>query len=101
VLNGPVVLHLWSAASGSATTFAYLYDCTAGGASCTQIAAGMVHSSTWFGWMQFTEHDVTIGTVHRVLPAGHELRLGLYVTQGDQWVAMTAAYPSSLTLTVP
>ena len=34
VLNGPVVLHLWSATSGigAGTAYAYLYDCTAGGA---------------------------------------------------------------------
>ena len=33
--------------------------------------------------------------------AGHELRLRLYIGQGDQAVAMTGDFPSSLTLTVP
>jgi hypothetical protein len=47
------------------------------------------------------EHDVTVGSVSRTVPAGHELRIGLYVTSGDQWVAMTSSFPSSLELSVP
>ena len=43
-LNGPVTLHLWSSASGFAGMYAYLYDCTAGGASCTLMTAAFPSS---------------------------------------------------------
>ena len=96
-----VTLHLWSSASGFAGIYAYLYDCTAGG-SCTQIASGNVQANNWLGLgLGFSEHDVTVGSVSRTLPAGHELRIGLYVTSGDEWVAMTSSFPSSLELSVP
>jgi hypothetical protein len=101
VLNGPVSLHLSSSASGSATAFAYLYDCSAGGVGCVLIAHGSLTDHAWNGLLSWGQHDIAIGSVNRTLPAGHELRLGLYVSHGDQWVAMTAGLPSSLTLTVP
>jgi len=44
---------------------------------------------------------VTVGTVSRTVTAGHELRIGLYATGGDQWVAMTSSFPSSLELSIP
>jgi hypothetical protein len=103
-LNGPVTLHLSSTqpgAPGDGTAYAYLYDCTAGGASCTRIAAGQLAAKPWNSLAQWAQHDITIGTVNRTLPAGHELRVRLYVGQGDQWIAMTAALPTSLTLTTP
>jgi hypothetical protein len=101
VLNGPVTLHLWSSGSGFAGMYAYLYDYTAGG-SCTQIASGSLQTHNWFGLGGgFAEHDVTVGSVSRTVTAGHELRIGLYVSSGDQWVAMTAAFPSSLELSIP
>ena len=100
VLNGPAVLHLTSSGNGNNVDYAYLYDCTAGGASCTQIGSG---SRTWrrpvgLGWVS---NDVSLGTVNHTLPAGHELRLRLYSGSGDQAVSMTGDLPSSLTLTVP
>jgi putative nucleotidyltransferase with HDIG domain len=103
-LNGPVTLHLSSrqpGAPGDGTAYAYLYDCTAGGATCTQIASGQLAAKPWNGLGQWAQHDFTVGTVNRTLAAGHELRLRLYVGQGDQWIAMTAALPTSLTLTTP
>ena len=101
VLNGPVVLHLASSGSGSNVSYAYLYDCTAGGATCTQIGFGSKTFSGLLGLGFWTSNDITVGTVNRTLPAGHELRLRLYSGSGDQWVAMTAGLPSSLTITVP
>jgi hypothetical protein len=102
ILNGPVTLHLWSSASGFAGIYAYLYDCTAGGASCTQIASGNLQTHNWLGLgLGFSEHDVTVGSVSRTLPAGHEVRVSLQVTSGDQWVAMTSSFPSSLELSIP
>jgi putative nucleotidyltransferase with HDIG domain len=103
-LNGPVTLHLSSIQTGSpgdGTAYAYLYDCTAGGVSCTQIAFGRLADKPWNSLGVWAQHDITVGTVSRTLPAGHELRLRLYVGQGDQWIAMTAALPTSLTLTLP
>ena len=101
VLDGPVTLHLSSYRNGDGTAYGYLYDCTAGGVSCTQIGFGRVSDNSWNGLLTWGRHDLSLGTVNRTLIAGHELRLRLYVGQGDQWVAMTAALPSSLTLTIP
>jgi putative nucleotidyltransferase with HDIG domain len=101
VLNGPVVLHLTSSGSGSNVSYAYLYDCTAGGVTCTQIGFGTKTFNGLLGLGFWTSNDITVGTVNRTLPAGHELRLRLYSGSGDQWVAMTAGLPTSLTLTVP
>jgi putative nucleotidyltransferase with HDIG domain len=101
VLNGPVTLHLWSSGGGFGGIYAYLYDCTSGG-SCTQIASGHLQTHNWLGLgLGFSEHDVTVGTVSRTVTAGHELRIGLYATGGDQWVAMTSSFPSSLELSIP
>jgi hypothetical protein len=101
VLNGPVTLHLSSHGFGDGTAYAYLFDCTAGGASCTQISQGTLADNSWNGLLSWGQHDISVGTVNRTLPAGHELRVRLLVGRGDQWVAMTAGLPSSLTLTVP
>ena len=101
VLNGPVSLHLSSAGNNSGVAYVYLYDCLAGGASCVQIGFGSLADSSWNGFLSWGQHDISVGTVNRALPAGNELRVRVYVGQGEQWVAMTAALPSSLTLTVP
>ena len=61
------------------------------------------------GWINFdgsvqariAGHPLGLERSYGTLPAGHELRVRLLVGQGDQWVAMTAALPSSLTLTIP
>ncbi|HEY3614745.1 MAG TPA: Ig-like domain-containing protein, partial [Gaiellales bacterium] len=101
VLDGPVVLHLTSSGNGSNVDYGYLYDCTAGGASCTQIGSG---STTWSGGilgLGWVSNDVGLGTVNRTLAAGHELRVRVYSGSGDQAFAMTGDLPSSLTLTVP
>ena len=101
VLNGPVVLHLTSSGSGNNVDYGYLYDCLAGGAGCVQIGHG---STTWSGsllGLGWVSNDVSLGTVSHTLLAGHELRLRIYSGSGDQAVAMTGDFPSSLTLTVP
>ena len=99
--NGPVTLRLTSQQSGSATAYAYLYDCTAGGASCTQIGYGSVSDNPWNGLLQWGAHDISLGTQNRVLAAGHELRVRLYAGNGDQRVALAADLPTSLTFTTP
>jgi putative nucleotidyltransferase with HDIG domain len=101
VLNGPVTLHLSSAQSGGASAYAYIYDCTAGGASCTQIGFGSVSDNPWNGLLQWGQHDISLGTVNRTLAATHELRMRLYAGGGDQRVALTLQHPTSLTLTTP
>ena len=100
-MQGPVILHLTSKGSGNNVDYAYLYDCTAGGAGCVQIGHG---STTWSGGilgLGWASNDVNLGTVNRLLAVGHELRLRAYSGSGDQSVAMTGDLPSSLTLTVP
>jgi hypothetical protein len=101
VLNGPVALHLTSRQSGGASAFAYLYDCTAGGATCTQIGFGSISDNPWNGLLSWGEHNLSLGAVNRTLAAGHELRLRLYVGNGDQQVALAGDLASTLTLTVP
>ena len=101
VLQGPVTLHLSSSGSGSNVAYVYLYDCTAGGASCTQIAYNSLTSHGLLGLGFWTQNDISVGTVNRTLPTGHELRVRLYSGSGDSWVAMTASLPTYLELTVP
>ena len=74
VLQGPVTLHLASSGTGSNTAYVYLYDCTAGGAACTQIAFNSLTSHGWLGLGLWAENDISVGTVNRTLAAGHELR---------------------------
>ena len=101
VLNGPATLHLTSAQSGNGTAYAYLYDCTAGGASCTQIGYG-----TRLG--QPLERPPVVGRARHLArrrqphaAPGHELRVRLYAGNGDQRVALAGDLPTSLTLTTP
>ena len=101
VLNGPITLHLSSSGIGAGTAYAYLYDCTAGGASCAEISSASVSDNPWNGLLSWAQHDISVGTVNQTLAAGHELRVRLYVGQGTQHVAMTAALPSFLSITVP
>ena len=101
VLNGPVTLHLTSSQSGNATAYAYLYDCTAGGASCSQVGYGSVSDNPWNGLLQWGQHDISLGAQNRTLAAGHELRVRLYAGNGDQRVALASDLPTSLTLTTP
>jgi hypothetical protein len=101
VLNGPVTLHLSSTRLGAGTVYVYLYDCAAGGVSCTQISSGTLSDNPWNGLLSWGQHDISVGTVNQTLATGHELRLRVYVGQGNQSVAMTAALPSWLSLTLP
>jgi hypothetical protein len=65
-----------------------------------QISYGTFSANSWNGLLSWGQHDISVGTVNATLAAGHELRLRLYVGHGDQWVAMTAALPSSLSLSI-
>lgn len=106
VLNGPVTLRLWSTIANFGINneghpYVYLYDCAAGGIVCTRIAENDVHIDNWNGsvsdWMYRT---ITVGSVDRTIAAGRALKVVLLFEHEDLWLAMTAAYPSGLTLTV-
>jgi hypothetical protein len=102
VLNGPVVLRLWSTieafdAYEGAHPHVYLYDCVAGGTGCLKIASNNVHVPSWNGGVSdWVYREITVGSVTRTIPVGHELRIKLLTSQDNLWIAMTAAYPSSL-----
>jgi putative nucleotidyltransferase with HDIG domain len=102
VLNGPVSLDLWSStrlfvSAKPGTLFAYLYDCTAAGASCTKIAENTAFAQPWnTSLIDWSHRVVTIGSVSRTIPAGHELRVKLMFRSEDLWLTMTAAYPTAL-----
>jgi HD-GYP domain-containing protein (c-di-GMP phosphodiesterase class II) len=104
VLNGPVVLRLWSTVEDfdpddAAHPHVFLYDCLGGGVSCVKIAANHLQVSNWNGGVSsWVYHEITVGSVSRTIPIGHELRIRLQTSQNDLWVAMTAAYPSALAL---
>src|SRR5919201_3674443 len=104
VLNGPVVLRLWSTienftAMEGAHPHVYLYDCVAGGTGCLKIASNNVHVANWNGGVSsWVYREITVGSVSRTIPAGHELRIKLLTSQNTLWIAMTAAYPSALAL---
>jgi hypothetical protein len=101
-LNGPVSLDLWSSTRGfisikGGTLFAYLYDCTAGGASCTKIAENTAFAQPWnTSLIEWGHRVITIGSVSRTIPAGHELRVKLMFRSEDLWLMMSAAYPTAL-----
>jgi Bacterial Ig domain/HD domain len=106
VLDGPVTLDLWSAAGAlgavtPGTLYAYLYDCTAGGGSCTNIASNAVSESPWnTSLVDWGLRTITIGSVTRTVPAGNELRVRLSFQSSDLWLTMTAAYPTALVVTL-
>ena len=102
VLNGPVVLRLWSTieafdANQGAHPHVYLYDCVAGGTGCLKIASNHVHVSSWNGGVSdWVYREITVGSVTRTIAVGRELRIKLLTSQDNLWIAMTAAYPSAL-----
>jgi hypothetical protein len=106
VLNGPVTLNLWATIrqfelNKDAHPHMYLYDCDGAGTNCVKIAENDVHIDDWNGGSpSWVLHRVTIGSVTRTMAAGRKLRLRLLNGHNDLWVAMTAAYPSSLEVTL-
>ena len=106
-LNGPVVLRLWSSVSGfdpddGAHPHVFLYDCIAGGINCLKIAQNHVHVRAWNGGTQsWVYREITVGSVTRTIAGGRELRVRLQTSQNDLWVALTAAHPSALAVTLP
>ncbi|MFN2469575.1 MAG: Ig-like domain-containing protein [Gaiellaceae bacterium] len=107
VLNGPVVLRLWSTASdfdpdAGAHPHVFLYDCLAGGVGCTKIAGTHVKVKDWNGGATtWVLREITVGSVNRIIAVGRELRVRLQNSKHDLWIAMTAAYPSALAVTGP
>ncbi len=105
-LNGPVNLDLWAGVQAFQSNRdvepdAYLYDCAAGGASCTMISSGTVYIKDWQnGALTWTHHTVPVGSVAHTIPAGHELRIRVLLKRHDLYVAFTAAFPTALTLTL-
>ena len=106
VLNGPVTLRLWSTIAEFRTDknghpHVYLYDCAAGGTPCVKIAENDVHMDDWngnvSGWVYQT---INVGSVDRTIATGRSLKVVLLFKHEDLWIAMTAAYPSGLTLTL-
>ena len=112
MLNGPVVLDIWSSLGlfttlDSATLDAYLYDCTPGGATdpnwagCTKIASNSSFASPWnTSLLSWGHRQITIGTVNRTIPGNNELRIRVLVESRDLWLTMTAAYPTALVVTL-
>ena len=105
-LNGPVRLDLWSAA-GSFTQvkkgflYAYLYDCTPGGASCTMIASNTILENPWNTAAGIWGNRLlTVGSVSRTIAAGNELRIRLLYHEANLWVMMSQTYPSALVVTL-
>jgi hypothetical protein len=99
-------LRLWSTIANFDTNrdghpYVYLYDCSLGGILCTKIAQNDVHTNDWNGnvgnWIYRT---ITVGSVSRTIAAGRTLKVVLLFKHEDLWLAMTAAYPSGLTLTI-
>jgi len=105
VLNGPVTLRLWSTIanfepSKTGHPYVYLYDCDLDGLLCVKIAENDVHTDTWNGNVSdWTYRTITVGSVDRTIAPGRTLKLVLLFKHEDLWIAMTAAYPSGLTLT--
>jgi HD domain-containing protein/Big-like domain-containing protein len=106
LLNGPVTLDLWSSTGLFVITkpgalYAYLYDCAAGGVSCTKIASNVAFHDPWNrSLLDWTHRQITVGSVSRTIPAGNELHVKLLFHPSDLWITMSASYPSALVVTV-
>src|SRR5262249_19240055 len=106
VLDGPVTLELWSSTGlfgtlAKGTLYAYLYDCTPGGASCARIASNTFTANPWNSSLLTWGHrTITVGSVTGTIPAGHELRLKLLYKGKDLWLTMTASYPTAMAVTL-
>jgi hypothetical protein len=78
----------------------YLYDCAAGGGSCTRIAANTVFADPWNTTTSpWGLRMVTVGSVTRAIPTGNELRVKLLIRSAELWVTMSALYPTALVVT--
>ena len=104
-LDGPVTLDLWSTVKdfdvnklGAPVVF--LYDCTSSGSTCVPIAQTQLQERNWNSGPSWTNQRITVGSVTRTIPAGHKLRVRLMARRRDLWVAMTAAFPSRLEVTL-
>jgi len=106
LLNGPVSLELWSSTGifsllKAGTVYAYLYDCAAGGSSCTRIAQNTVVANPWnTSLLDWGHRTIVVGSVSHAVPAGDELRLRLLFRGNPLWLTMTAAYPTALVVTL-
>jgi len=105
VLDGPVQVDIWSTAGGfnnheDLEFFAYLYDCEVGGTNCTLLTSNTILEKPWnTSTLSWGSRLLTIGSVSRTIPAGHELTLQLLCDKHDLWVMMTQQFPSALVLT--
>jgi Big-like domain-containing protein len=106
LLNGPVTLDLWSSTGLFGITkpgalYAYLYDCAAGGVSCTRVASNVAFHDPWnTSPLDWTHRQITVGSVSRTIPAGNELHVKLLFQPSDLWITMSASYPSALVVTM-
>ncbi len=105
-LSGPVTLQLWSAIGpfgvlASGRIYAYLYDCAAGGTPCIQLASTNVFANPWnTSVLTWSFRTITVGTVTSTLAPTHELQIKILFAGNDLWLTTTAAFPSSVNLTV-
>lgn len=106
ILAGPVTLDLWSSLGVFGTVkagiiYTYLYDCSAGGLSCTKIASNTVFANPWnTSLIDWSYRSISIGSVNRTIPTGNELRVRVQFQQGDLWVTTSATYSSALVVTL-
>ncbi len=104
-LDGPVTLDLWSTVEDFdvnklGNPFVWLYDCAGGGTACVKLAGTELRARVWNNGPTWTNQMITVGSVTHTIAAGRELRVRLMERRNDLWVAMTAAYPSRLEVTL-
>ncbi len=103
-LDGPVTFDLWASNKNFRTdrkghAYAYLYDCL--GSTCTTIAASDLHVAAWNdGVADFVFYQIDLGSVTHTVPAGNDLVVRLQFKHENMWVAMTADYPTNLSITL-
>jgi putative nucleotidyltransferase with HDIG domain len=103
-LNGPLRLDLWTSPEGRARQdikyAAWVYECAAGGGSCSQLAAtGRVQVDDWSTTTTWEEREITIGSAIATIPKDHLLRVRLMFDGRDIWMPLDSAHPSMLSLT--
>ena len=104
-LDGPVTLDLWSTVrdfdvNRQAAPVVFLYDCASGGTACVPLAQTQLQERNWNNGPSWTNQLITVGSVTHTIATGRELRVRMMERRNDLWVAMTAAYPSRLQVTL-
>jgi large repetitive protein len=106
VLNGPVMLELWSTiedfqANQDGHPDVTLFDCNNLGLGCVTLGHTDVHIKDYNGGIAtWVRMDVSLGNITHTFPVGRQLRLQIQHRHHDLWIATGGTRPSRLNYTL-